>query len=64
MFLGSLLSTAHSPAPGLGLTVGPLLVTAAAWLAGLARRPAQVRAATGAAGQPSAVTETSEENTS
>ncbi len=63
VFLGSLLATAHSPAPGLGLTVGPLLVTAAAWLAGLARRPARAPAAA-RAGQASAVTETSEENTS
>jgi hypothetical protein len=34
-----LLATAHSPAPGLGLTVLPLLVTGLAAIAGLARRP-------------------------
>jgi hypothetical protein len=39
VFLGSLLATAHSPAPGLGLTVLPLLVTGLAAIAGLARRP-------------------------
>jgi cation:H+ antiporter len=35
VFLGSLLATAHSTAPGLRLTAGPLLVTAAGWVAGL-----------------------------
>ena len=39
VFLGSLLATAHSAAPGPGLTVLPLLVTVLAALAGLARRP-------------------------
>jgi cation:H+ antiporter len=39
VFLGSLLATAQTAAPGLRLTLGPLLVTAAAWAAGLARRP-------------------------
>jgi hypothetical protein len=39
VFLGSLLATAQTAAPGLRLTLGPLLVTAAAWTAGLARRP-------------------------
>jgi Sodium/calcium exchanger protein len=41
VFLGSLLATAQTAAPGLRLTLGPLLVTAAAWTAGLARRPAR-----------------------
>jgi hypothetical protein len=51
VFLGSLLATAHSGAPGPGLTVIPLLVVGVAGLAGLARRPD--RAARGAArGQP------------
>jgi cation:H+ antiporter len=40
VFLGSLLATAQTAAPGLRLTLGPLLVTAAAWIAGLVRRPA------------------------
>jgi cation:H+ antiporter len=39
VFLGSLLATAHSGAPGPGLTVVPLLVVGVAALAGLARRP-------------------------
>ena len=39
VFLGSLLATAHSAAPGPGLTVVPLLVTGLAGVAGLARRP-------------------------
>ncbi len=40
VFLGSLLTTAHSSAPGIGLTVVPLLVVVVAGAAGLARRPA------------------------
>ncbi len=39
VFLGSLLATAHSGAPGIGLTVVPLLVTGVAGVAGLVRRP-------------------------
>jgi Ca2+/Na+ antiporter len=38
VFLGSLLATAQTAAPGLRLTLGPLLITAVAWAAGLARR--------------------------
>jgi Ca2+/Na+ antiporter len=38
VFLGSLLATAQTAAPGLRLTLGPLLITAVAWVAGLARR--------------------------
>jgi cation:H+ antiporter len=66
VFLGSLLATAHATAPGLRLTLGPLLVTAAAWTAGLARRRAG-RARRGgdpvASGQPES-TDTSEEKSS
>jgi hypothetical protein len=40
VFLGSLLTTAHSAAPGIGLTVVPLVVIVVAAAAGLARRPA------------------------
>jgi hypothetical protein len=40
VFLGSLLTTAHSAAPGIALTVVPLVVVGAAGAAGLARRPA------------------------
>jgi len=40
VFLGSLLTTAHSAAPGIGLTVVPLAVVVVAGAAGLARRPA------------------------
>jgi cation:H+ antiporter len=43
VFLGSLLATAHSAAPGPGLTVVPLLVTGLAGAAGLARRPGRRR---------------------
>ena len=50
VFLGSLLVTAHSAAPGPGLTVVPLLVTVAAALAGLARRPGRRRGAAAAGG--------------
>jgi cation:H+ antiporter len=39
VFLGSLLATAHTAAPAPGLTVLPLLITAVAAAAGLARRP-------------------------
>jgi hypothetical protein len=39
LFLGSLLTTAHSAAPGIGLTVVPLVVVVVAGAAGLARRP-------------------------
>ena len=39
VFLGSLLATAHTAAPAPGLTVLPLLITAVAGAAGLARRP-------------------------
>ena len=39
VFLGSLLATAHDSMPGLAATGVPLLVTAAAWAASLARRP-------------------------
>ncbi len=39
VFLGSLLATAHSAAPGPRLTVLPLLITGVAGAAGLARRP-------------------------
>ena len=39
VFLGSLLATAHTSAPGVAGTGVPLLLTAAAWAAGLARRP-------------------------
>jgi cation:H+ antiporter len=39
VFLGSLLTTARSAAPGFRLTVVPLLVTMAAAVAGLIRRP-------------------------
>ena len=49
VFLGSLLATAHSAAPGLRITVVPLLVTAVAGAAGLTRRPGRTRAD---AGQP------------
>ena len=35
VFLGSLLATAQTAAPGLRLTLGPLLITAVAWAAGL-----------------------------
>jgi len=41
VFLGSLVATAQTAAPGLRLTLGPLLITAAAWAAGLIRRPAR-----------------------
>lgn len=41
VFLGSLLATAHSAAPGIGLTVVPLMVVGVAGAAGLARRPAR-----------------------
>ncbi|HEY9243269.1 MAG TPA: hypothetical protein VIP48_14880 [Streptosporangiaceae bacterium] len=39
VFLGSLLATAQQSVPGLAGTGVPLLVTAAGWAAGLARRP-------------------------
>jgi cation:H+ antiporter len=39
VFLGSLLATAQQSSPGLAGTGVPLLVTAAGWAAGLARRP-------------------------
>ena len=51
VFLGSLLATAHSAAPGPGLTVLPLLVTTLAALAGLARRPDRRGGAAGRGGQ-------------
>ncbi|HEY7432946.1 MAG TPA: hypothetical protein VH641_19665 [Streptosporangiaceae bacterium] len=41
VFLGSLLATAHTAAPGPGLTVVPLVIVAAGGAAGLARRPRQ-----------------------
>jgi cation:H+ antiporter len=41
VFLGSLLATAHDSMPGLEATGVPLLVTAAAWAASLARRPSR-----------------------
>ncbi len=47
VFLGSLLATAHSAAPGPPLTVIPLLVVAAGSAAGLARRPAGSKPAAG-----------------
>ena len=50
VFLGSLLVTAHSAAPGPGLTVVPLLVTIAAALAGLARRPGRLSGGAAAEG--------------
>jgi cation:H+ antiporter len=69
VFLASVLIAGHQAAAGLRLTVGPLLVTTVAWLAGLARRPAGMtvrgavdRARAAPPGQPSASTETSEEN--
>ena len=40
VFLGSLLATAHSAAPGIRLTVVPLVIVGVAGVAGLARRPA------------------------
>ena len=49
VFLGSLLATAHSAAPGPGLTVVPLLVTTLAAMAGLARRPGRRGGAGGGA---------------
>ena len=60
VFLGSLLATAHSAAPGPGLTVVPLVVTGLAGAAGLARRPGRrgepgrrgSRGQPGARGQP------------
>ncbi len=39
VFLGSLLATAQQSAPGVAGTGVPLLITGAAWAAGLARRP-------------------------
>ena len=51
VFLGSLLVTAHSAAPGPGLTVVPLLVTVLAALAGLARRPGRRGGRRGGAAQ-------------
>ena len=39
VFLGSLLATAKQSAPGVAGTGVPLIVTAAGWAAGLARRP-------------------------
>jgi len=52
VFLGSLLATAQTAAPGLRLTLGPLLITAVAWVAGLARR------------QPAGSTDTPEDSSS
>jgi len=66
VFLGSLLATAHSSAPGLRVTGVPLLLTAAGWTAGLARRPGPRRrvAEPEDTAQPARSTETSEESSS
>jgi len=72
VFLGSLLATAHTSAPGLRATGVPLLLTAAGWTAGLARRPGRRRAPAppgeaaqpGDVTQPAGSTETSEESSS
>jgi cation:H+ antiporter len=55
LFLGSLLTTAHSAAPGIRFTVVPLVIVVVAGVAGLARRPAGRGPAggpPGGAGQP------------
>ncbi|MGP8001111.1 MAG: sodium:calcium antiporter [Streptosporangiaceae bacterium] len=66
VFLGSLLATAHTSAPGLRLTGVPLLLTAAGWAAGLARRPGRRpgRGPPGGQAQPAGSTETSGQRSS
>jgi Ca2+/Na+ antiporter len=61
VFLGSLLATARQSAPGVAGTGVPLIVTAAGWTAGLARRPGRHPGAghPGELAQPSRSTETS-----
>jgi cation:H+ antiporter len=72
VFLGSLLATAHTSAPGFRATGVPLLLTAAAWAAGLARRPGRRQgpaqlgemARPGDVTQPAGSTDTSDESSS
>ncbi|HTT51321.1 MAG TPA: hypothetical protein VMH35_07975 [Streptosporangiaceae bacterium] len=66
VFLGSLLATAHTSAPGLRLTGVPLLLAAAGWAAGLARRPGRRpgRGRPGDPAQPAGSTETSGDRSS
>jgi cation:H+ antiporter len=61
VFLGSLLATAQQSAPGVAGTGVPLLVTGAAWAAGLARRPGRHPGPghRGELAQPAGSTETS-----
>ena len=61
VFLGSLLATAQDSTPGLRATGVPLLVTAAAWAASLARRPGRKPdpAQPGDPAQPTGSTDTS-----
>jgi cation:H+ antiporter len=50
VFLGSLLTTAHSAAPGIRLTVVPLVIVGVAGVAGVARRPGRRGPGDGPAG--------------